>query len=320
MSDSIVKTLAYFDIFNTPLTREEIYHWLWHGEAKWLELTDELNKLKANKIIEYKHGYYFLPGRMEIASARQRSVPMVEKKMAIARRAGKKLRWLPFVEAMFVCNTVALGGVKPASDIDVFIIIKPGRLWLARFLITLVLGIFGLRRNKKNITDKVCLSFYAADDALDLSAVKISDPDIYLIYWLDNLIPVYDPKNIHKEILKQNQWAKKYLPNGLLSQKTLPRWRADDSKLSAGFRYFFERAWQGGYGNLMERQAKEIQKTKMKLNFASAQNQGGLGVVINDSMLKFHENDRREEYRDLWLKKINSLFSPPGRWRGKMYE
>jgi hypothetical protein len=316
MSESILKTLSYFDIFNTPLTREEIYRWTWEYKNKnYADFISKLDELKERKIIGYKHGYYFLlapsepsevgPGRAAIINKRQRNIPIIEEKMKIAKRACKKLRWIPFLEAVFVCNTVAGGGVKKASDIDVFIIIKKGRLWLSRFLTTLALSFFRLRRTKKNIANKICLSFYVTNDALDLSSVKITDPDIYLIYWIDNLIPIYDPKNYRKKIRHKNQWVKKYIPNALQDYETLRRWRVDNSKISILLRSFFEKMWQGGYGDLVEKQAKEIQKTKMKLNFMSAQNKNNSGVIINDSMLKFHENDRREEYRNLWLKKID---------------
>jgi hypothetical protein len=65
--------------------------------------------------------------------------------------------------------------------------------------------------------------------------------------------------------------------------------------------------WEGKYGDLIEGQAKGIQQAKMKFNFGSVQNAGDTRVVINDKMLKFHEKDRRVEYRDEWIKKCKNL-------------
>jgi len=319
MTNSIIKTLAYFDIFDTPLTREELYRWAWESPiGNFTEFIKNLDALSAQKTISGKDGFYFLPGRTEIIARRERAVSIVEKKMRIARRAARKLRWVPFVAAVFVCNTVALGGVKKSSDIDVFIIIKASRLWLARLLTAFVLSMVGLRRNRKKITNKICLSFYATDDTLNLEPIKIAPNDIYLIYWLDNLIPIYDPTNLHKKIMEANGWAKKYLPHAFLPYRTLPRWRADDTRLSRLWRGFWERAWAGVYGGLLETQARAAQKTKMKLNFARAQNHGGPNVIITDSMLKFHENDRREYFKKMWEEKVNDIktnliISPPTR-------
>lgn len=308
MSDSIIQTISYFDIFNTPLTREELLRWLWGEKAvDYTDFAKRLDDLEKQNKISKKSGYYFLPGREEIINIRQRAVPLVEEKMQIAVRAGKKIRWIPFVEAVFVCNTVAGGGVKKTSDIDVFIIIKNGRLWLARLLTTITMSLFGLRRNKTKIANKICLSFYATNDGLDLSKIKISDPDIYLTYWMENLIPVYDPNNTLRKIKYKNQWAKKSLPNSNENYQTLYRWAVVDSKLSKAVRSFFEKTWTGAYGNLIEKQAKEIQQTKMKLNFTNPNKENKLGVIINDNMLKFHENDRREQYRDEWINKYSII-------------
>ena len=317
MSNSVLKTLAYFDIFNTPLTKEEIFRWNWEETAPdYLSFIKNLNSLTDKKIIESKDGYYFLPGREDSVYLRQKTVPIIDKKMRTAVKGIKKIRWVPFIEAVFVCNTVAGAGVKPDSDIDVFIISQKGRLWISRLLATLTLGIFRLRRNKTKIADRICLSFYATDDALDLSKIKIEGEDIYLIFWLDNLIPVYDPKNIQAKIKQANLWIKKYIPNSNTDYETLDRWKVKDSGFSKYVKLFFEKSWTGKYGDLVEAQAKGIQITKMKLNFDSAQNKGGTGVVISDSMLKFHENDRRNLYKEKWetkCTKINSLTPPPTR-------
>ena len=308
MYSSILKTLTYFDIFNTPLTKEELFRWSWEEKTSdYLSFLKNLNSLVEKKIIQNNDGYYFLPGQENNIYLRQKTVPIIEEKMQIAIKAIKKIRWIPFVEAVFVCNTVAGTGVKKESDIDVFIIIKKGRLWIARLLTTLTLGFFRLRRNKKNITNKICLSFYTTDDALDFSKIKVEGIDIYFTYWLDNLLPVYDPKNFQAKIKQANSWLKNYLPNAKTPYEILDRWKVKNAGPSKYIKLFFEKSWGGKYGDLVEAQAKGIQKTKMKLNFNSAQDKGGTNVIISDSMLKFHENDRRSFYKEKWEQKYRKI-------------
>ena len=60
-------------------------------------------------------------------------------------------------------------------------------------------------------------------------------------------------------------------------------------------------------GFLLHKNPNRIQT--FPLNFGSAQNRSESGVIINDSMLKFHENDRREAYRQIWIDKVNKIQS-----------
>lgn len=294
---SILQTLAFWDIFFHPLTKEELYEMLYGVDKQILDYTDFINELHRffeQGMVGCQDGFCFLPGREKIVDIRQLKVKLIEQKMKIARRGIKKLAKAPFVRAVFVCNTVAMGFADEDSDIDVLIIVKKGRIWLARFLATLALSLFGLRRTKTKIKNKICLSFYLSDDSLNLEKIAVKD-DIYLIYWIDNLIPVYDPENLHQSFLNANRWVSKYLPNGLRAYML-------GAYCNTPIRKLFEKMWSGSYGDLMEKQAKAIQLAKMKRNYQSAQNAGDTRVVVSDSMLKFHEMDRREEYRDKWLK------------------
>lgn len=321
---AIIETLAWFDVFDTPLTKEEVGKWLWgvritdppatRSEALRagntdVQITEVLQEMTARDQIGSSQGFYFLPGRGETVEKRQLSVPIIDKKMDIAKKAAKKLRWIPFFRAMFVCNTVASSSASHCSDIDVFIVIRKGRLWLTRLLITLTLTFFRLRRNKKHVANKICLSFYVTDAHLDLSDVTIDAPDIYMAYWIDQLIPVYDPDNVREEIMKQNTWAKELIPNAFQKFVLHPRWRVEDGAIAKRIKRMFEAVWKGGYGNLLEKQAKGAQEKKMAMNFSSIKDEPDSRVVIDDTMLKFHENDRRAKFREEWRKRITHVIS-----------
>lgn len=311
---SIFKTLAYFDVFGYALTKEELWRYLISGFPDNSDLrmtyTDFVRMLDENDslhcVAERSRGFYFLPGREENVAARQRAVKWFEEKMKIAKRAVKKIRWVPFLRAVFVCNTLAGPGLKEESDIDVFIIARRGRIWLARFLATLVLKFFRLRTFKNKTKDKVCLSFYVTDDNLnlskialdeDLSGVALAKTDVYLMYWLAQLIPIYDPDNLRSSIQRANQWVEKYLHSAFVPYELSERLRVSNDAVSKFVKNLLEKIWGGSYGDLMEKQAREAQKIRIKTNYDAA------GIIVSEQMLKFHENDRRAEYRELWREK-----------------
>lgn len=306
---SILKTLAFFDIFDYSLTPQELHAWLWSypdavAEDVFLKF---LSNLEQNSEIELCSGYITLPGRSGIVQARRQKVWLVEKKMEIAKKGIRKLRWIPFLKAVFVCNTVAFGWPKEDSDIDVFVIAKAGRLWITRFLVSFTLSFFGLRRGKTKIQDKLCLSFYVTDDALNISDLVLEEADIYLIYWLALLIPLYDPDKLYSRIMDSNAWMKEYIFQTSFDYTSAPAWMIPESKIQNKVKRFFESVWKGGYGNLLEGQARSLQKNKMSRNMKSVQNESNTGVVISDSRLKFHEHDRRAEFKSAWEKRCMAL-------------
>jgi len=135
------------------------------------------------------------------------------------------------LRAVFVCNTLSGAGLTEGSDIDVFVVVRKGRLWLARFLATLALSVWGLRRTKRKIKDKVCLSFYVTDDSLNLSKIALNN-DVYLMYWIAQLIPIYDPDNLYLSVQRANQWVKQSLPNAFVPHELSERLRVSGGKIS----------------------------------------------------------------------------------------
>lgn len=295
---SVLRTLAYFDIFDYPLTEQEIIRYLYCYESM---NTADLAVVLGG--LQQKDGFYFLSSRENTIAMRQDKVKIVEQKMKIAVKGIKKIRWVPFIRAVFVCNTVAGAVVEENSDIDVFVVTRAGRIWLARALATLILSLFGLRRTKRKIKNRICLSFYVTDDNLNLESIAIEN-DIYLKYWLAQLVPVYDPDNLLLQVQTANQWVKKNLPNAFVPFWPISRWQVRDSRLSVKIKNLLEKMWGGSYGDLMEAQARGMQKARMALNYMSAQNEPDTRVVVSDQMLKFHENDRRWEYYEQWKKNI----------------
>jgi len=265
----------------------------------------ELDKMEENKIIAQKFSFYFLPNQENLIAQRQAKTKYIDKKFKILYRAVKIMRFVPFLEAVFVCNNLSFETATADSDIDVFITARDGRIWIVRFFTTILLSLFRLRRTKKQIKNKICLSFYISDKYLNLRDIQISSrPDVYLIYWLSQLTAIYDNKNITEKLSRANSWIKEYL-NHDLADVLGQNLTVVDNKFSKIFKSFFEHAWSGKYGDLVENQLREIQKVKMKLNASSKQNEGGTEVVVNDQMLKFHENDRRHFYQKKWLEMIN---------------
>ena len=203
LDESIKKTLAYFSLFDHPLTKEELFAYLWQPPIINYEdfLVSGLNNLQE------KNGYYLLTGEDKIAETRQEQMLTCQKKLKIAEKAARKIRSVPFIRAVFVCNTIGAGTANKNSDIDFFIITAPKRIWLVRFFCNLILKFWGLRVTTKKTKDKVCLSFFVDENNLNLDDLRIVNEDVYLSYWVYQLIPIYDPNNYYENFLEANKMA-----------------------------------------------------------------------------------------------------------------
>lgn len=327
LEKAIIRTVAFFDIFDYPLTILEIYKWFYltinpqqfppeadqflaetinkKRETNLSEILVGLEELKKKKVIDSKNGFYFFPGRENLVNLRQGRYLLAEVKFKIARRAIKFLRFIPFIRMIAVCNNAAYSNAAAKSDIDFFIVVAQGRIWWTRLLITLLLTVLGLRRHGQKITDRICLSFYLTDDSLNLSSIALKPIDPYFIYWLATLAPIYQAEN-YPAFLRQNLWLKDYLPN------FYPVSLADRRQLkNQGFlkicKQIGEFIFSGWLGKGLENFAKAIQLLKMKKNKKSLANKPDSRVVISDIMLKFHETDQRQIFYQAWQEKLNLL-------------
>ncbi|MFA7245360.1 MAG: hypothetical protein WC070_04250 [Candidatus Magasanikbacteria bacterium] len=304
VQEAILKTLAYFDIFSQPLTKSEILNFLFFP----YKISDEslfynLDYLVKNKKIELAYNFYFLKGKNENIKKRQLKVKVIEKKLAIMKKALSKISKIPFLRAVFVCNTVAMGVAENNSDIDLFIIAKKNYIWFVRFFTTIFLKASGLRTSKNKHKDKICLSFFAVDSQLNLENLKLEKViDIYLIYWILNLLPVYDPDNLYLSIRKANKWLDNYV---YVSDKHYCLVDYLASTNSNSHKKFWEEKLKKN--NFLEFFLRKLQWKKVREHYGFLADMLDSKVVISEDFLKFHENDRRKEYYDKWLNKCQEV-------------
>ncbi|QQR83776.1 hypothetical protein IPJ72_01025 [Candidatus Peregrinibacteria bacterium] len=161
IKQSILKTLGFFDLFHYPLTAEEVMDYLYKNQKPIhiKEVKGILNELKTEEKVDQIHEYWFLKGRESNLETRKRN-SLISKGLwqKVHHYAGYMVH-IPFIRMIAVCNTLAYENANAESDIDLFIVVKPKRLWTARLLITGLLQFFGVRRHGAKVAGRFCLSF-----------------------------------------------------------------------------------------------------------------------------------------------------------------
>ncbi len=305
---AIFSALTYYGLFGRPLTLMEIKRNLVidpDSSASDYSLDSILEQLKSEELkqlISCYDGYYFLSDSPADFSVRHELIKEAEKKYRRAEKGLKLLSYCPFVRLVALCNNFAFEGLKSESDIDLFIIIKDGRLFLSRLIIVSLLSAFGLRRHGKKISNRLCLSFFITDKELSLEKMKIEPKDWHFEFWISNFVPVLDD-GIFLEFWKANSWIKKDKP--FLEPYLSLKRRVGKDALTKGVSKGLEKIFSGWLGDYAERVSKRLQLKKMSYNRSSLSRENDTRVIISDQVLKFHEQDRRKYYNDLWRAKTN---------------
>ena len=301
LKQAVLHTLAYFDLTAYPLTATEIRSWLYKYEvSEPHDLLVVLDEMKNNNQVEEKYGYFYLPGKEILVENRRRNFVISELKLKKARRAVKFIHCVPFLQAIFVCNTVSAGTADINSDIDFFIIAKSKRVWLVRFFTNLILRLFNLRTYGDNNSDKICLSFFVDDENLNLDKLKACNNDIHFAYWATQMLPIYDPDNYWKKFISANYWLRDYFPNffnNVFFSNLVSR-----GSVAVVWKKIWEIMWYSAYGDLLERQVRDWQMLKMKFSIKEKAKLKDNGVVLNEGVIKLHESDTRIDCANQWDK------------------
>ncbi|MFC1732935.1 hypothetical protein ACFL6I_21760 [candidate division KSB1 bacterium] len=295
---SILQTIAFFDLFDFPLTAEEIKEYLYNSKNP-IHIKEIKGTLEEIENVEKIHDYYVLKGRGNLIDLRKSRKFIAEKFWVRVRQYCQYVVQVPFVEMVAVCNNLAYDNPTELSDIDLFIVIKEGRMWIARLWISLILQFFGVRRHGNKIAGRFCLSFFVTPKKLNMETLLLKPEDPYMAYWTRLLMPIYG-KKMYQEFIEANEkWLKEEygLHFSDLSEKKFSfhdktRWKK-----------FWEWVLSKKFGDLAE---YFLKKTFKKRTYKKAKRLGPeASIVVSDNMLKFHNLDRREEYRKNWKSKIS---------------
>jgi hypothetical protein len=228
MDGSVLKTLAYADIFDFPLTSEEIHFFLISPRALGMNLIKkEISKLGKKGLIGHSEGFYFLPGRKKLIVTRKGRRFWVNQKVRIAKRVANYLRLIPWIRLVGVTGALSIDNSKRADDIDLLIVTAQGRLWLTRALTVLLTELVARRRRPQDtrVKDEICLNMFLDEKHLE---IPDSEKSLFTAHEVCQLKSLWDKDDFYKKFLAANSWVKKYLANAI--EIKIPRYKDIERK------------------------------------------------------------------------------------------
>lgn len=221
LEQSILKTLCWFSVFDRPITGFEVWKWLIEPERVY-DLSEVYCVLESSEWlltrISNQNGFFAI--RLNIVqlekniSTRQENFLDAFYKFKKVRRAVRFFSLFESVRAIAAVNSIAWWNTNTKSDIDLFLITKPGSIWSTRFWIVAPFILFGVRPGTSH-RDPFCFSFFASRSALEMDHLRLKEGDHYFAFWIKSIIPLFDRDHSIELFHCSNAWTHKMLPNAV---------------------------------------------------------------------------------------------------------
>lgn len=197
LDTAILETLAYSDIFDYPLTADELHRFL----VMSAERRDVEQCAAKGKNISFKDGYFYLAGRDEIVGLRRQREITSRKIFKRAMFYGRVLGALPFVRMVALTGSLAMLNLSKNPDMDFMLVTKHGRVWTARAF-AVVLG-----KIARLFGDTICPNLIVSERALAWPL-----HDLYSARELCQMIPITGA-DFYLRLFAANPWVKSFFPN-----------------------------------------------------------------------------------------------------------
>lgn len=286
---AVLRTVAWFMVVGYTPLRQEVVLDLdvgseWEGRLPTKEQTGQaISDLIAQGSIVHLHSRLVLPGSESLFEEQARRERVFPRKWRRIQKLVGWLRFVPSIRFLAVCNTTALGSARDMADIDLFLVVREGTVWITRGFLSLCAA-FAFRRpgQRRGEQDAWCFSFFIDDSNLDLERFALPGEDPYLRFWIRHLLPILDD-GIGRRLWDAQRFAFSRNP---LAESWLS-WRKTASR-SKSVPSWLKR---------LDVVAMNIQKKLGSKRLWQAAANADSDVVLDTHTFKTHMQDRRKEFR-----------------------
>ncbi len=287
--DALIRASCFHEAWAYAPTRAELIGSADVGEGRSLLPVPSFDIVKAqldglldDATLAEREGRIGFPDTLAgIVAEMRRRDPLQPRKRRRARRVARWLASLSGVRMVALANTTALGNARDGGDIDFFVIVKKGTIWSTRLLGGAPFRLLRWTPSPGHEQDAVCLSYFIADDGLDLTSHQLVPHDPYFRHWFLSLLPIFDDGvseelwEVNASLRARHPFALKWIVPPDLRIPS-PIFRLPTSIFEPLARAFQRRWFPPSIRERMDRDTT---------------------VIVSDQALKFHVTDNRDAYR-----------------------
>ena len=238
------------------------------------------------------NNYEMILEEQENSFSRDKKSKYMDEYLKEVERLKSTFQSIPFVQQIFLCNSISFNALDESSDIDLFIISEPWRIRTVKFRSMILFTLKWAKRFWKKTRKKICLSFFITSDQQNLYPISLSSMDIYLAYRIAHLVLIYQPdEKVNNTFFENNKRIKWILPN-YQEKQTISLW-INPYFWNTKFKNVVENLWNWFLWNIFERTVKRLQRAIIRLK-RIRNPVWNKDVIVSDSMLKFHQDIREK--------------------------
>ena len=305
LAKNVLATVCYYDVLDYPLTSFEVWKYLvksggqeendWESDCDLAEVLEKLESGALTNFIEKYQGFYFLKGRRKLAECRVRRGKISTFKVKRLRRAVWFLRFVPFVRMIGITGRLAMRNAQRKSDWDLLVVLKHGKIWTGRTLVTLAVHLMGKRRYGDKIKDRICLNHFITDKSLKIKVRDLFSANEYFFCF-----PLFGSQE-YKRFQIKNRWIKNFKPNYRIAEASNLK-LLRDTKLSRFVRKILEMVFDWDF---LESWLRKLETKKIENNPKTRQ-RGSL-VDISDEALIFLPCPQGPRVFEKFKKRVSEL-------------
>lgn len=313
LEKSILKTIAYWDIFDWPLTSFEVWRYLvsprrlgLHTEDRYTlgEICEALAAKELSKYARQTSGFWHLRDRdPSIVEKRIARELLADQKWKKLKRRAKWFQMIPYVRLIIGSGSMAAGNVAPESDWDLLVVTAAHRIWTARLLLTLFADMLGWRRKDERHTEnRFCLNHYVTEHSLLINLPSLYNAQVYA-----HLIPIFGEWQLYRSFQERNAWIKSYVAHWPLA--FIPHTKSiAPSPILQAIRRLGERLLNTKLGNRLEEKLGALQARKIAANPKTGAPGGR--VSYSDAALEFHPDSKERTVLGALNRRLRDLGFP----------
>lgn len=197
--NAILRTLAYADIFDYPLTPAEIHSSLIATRATNSVIHAALASPELQNYMQHEGSFCFLKGKQHLMHERRERERLSDRLLLENQRILSLIRFFPFVKLTALTGANAFRNCKPQDDIDLFLIVDGKRIWSVYFALVCILKCLGKR-------DLICLNYLFGRKNL-----QIAGQNFFVAHQTAHLRAL-SGHEVLNDFLECNRWILNYLP------------------------------------------------------------------------------------------------------------